>query len=51
MKKTCVYFVLDCKFEHFMIYEICRHFIFDLFKSLDASDSFGLLCLDQSELH
>ena len=51
VKKRSIHFVLDCKFEHFRQQEKCTAFIQEVYKELNSDDLFGLLCLEQSELH
>lgn len=51
VKKRSIYFVLDCKFEHFKLQEKCTAFIQEVYEQLNPDDLFGLLSLDQSELH
>lgn len=51
VKRRSIHFVLDCKFEHFRQQEKCTRFIQEVYKELNPDDIFGLLCLEQGDLH
>jgi hypothetical protein len=51
VKKRSIHFVLDCRFEHYKQQEKCTAFVRDIYKELHDDDLFGLLCMEESDLH